>query len=86
MKKLQKGQRVVKVLSVSGIETATIETVDKVTKSGIATLRGSSLKFDASSRREVDQAPALATVASCRLVDFDDGELRRWGLDEEGAS
>ena len=81
MKKLQKGQRVVKVLAIRGVETATIETVEKVSQMGVVKLAGSSLCFDATTRREIDQSPAFAGVATCRLVDFDDGELRRWGLD-----
>lgn len=75
---LKKGQKVVKVLTVMGSDTATIQTVEKVSK-GIATLEGSSLKFDAKTRREVDAAP-FGPGISCRLVDFDDGEEKRWNL------
>lgn len=86
MKKLAKGQLVVKVLRVAGVETATIERVAKVTKDGIATLVDSSLKFDAATRAEVDQAPGFGMLATCRLVDFDGGEEERWRLDEKGGA
>lgn len=79
MKQLSKGQLVVKVLRVMGVETATIERVESV-KSGVVRLVDSSLKFSASTLHEVDQAPGFGGAASCKLVWFDDGEEQRWAL------
>lgn len=87
MRKLRKGQLVVRVLSLGGVETASIVEVEKVTK-GIAKIKGSSIEFDAQTRQQKTPDDFFEceqwVMGVSRLIDLDGGEEERWGLHSKG--
>lgn len=72
MSDFKKGRKVVKVINVMGLETATVQTIESV-KKGVVRLVDYSLTYDATTGREID-----AVIPGCmsRLIPFDgNGEL-----------
>ena len=74
---MKKGELCIRIISVRGSETATIERVERVTRSGII-IDDSRLVY-AAVAPHVELDPQLPGCSS-RLVPFDDGEAALWGL------
>jgi hypothetical protein len=68
MGQFKKGQEVVQVIVVAGFKSASIQTVQKVTKKGVVLENRESLLYDASTGNEID--PAIPGVYS-EIIRFD---------------
>lgn len=75
---MKRGEFVVMVIQGPRLRTATIKRVSKVTSKAVA-LKNSSLLFDPTSLSEID--PPIPGFRSY-LVQFDDGEVDAWHLDD----
>ncbi len=74
----KKNEHVVKVISIYGSKTATVNVVESV-KNGVVRLVDSTLMFDNTNGKELDAAFAGSGI-SCEIVPFDVGEASRLGL------
>lgn len=75
----KKGDKLIRIIDVHGIMSATIETVEFV-KKGVVCLEDSNLTYSNENGSEIDPGfPAGSGIRSF-LVMFDGGEVERWNL------
>lgn len=72
----KKNDKIIKVISIRGSKTATVQTVASVSR-GVVTIVDSGLTYEDKTGREIDPAMAFAGITS-EIIPFDDGEIEKW--------